>query len=145
MPYPSPAQLLPHAGPAILIDAILDDAENHVVVGATITAAHPYFVAGHGVPVWVGIEMMAQAVAAHGCLSARRDGAAAPRQGMLLGTRHFDGHVAWFVEGAQLSIHAERAFGHDGGGMAACDCRIESAGQCLAQATIIVLEMVDHE
>lgn len=140
--FPSPAQLVPHAGPAVLIDCIIEDTEVHAAALATITAAHPYFVAGHGVPAWIGIELMAQVIAVHAALDGSKGNAGVPRRGMLLGTRHYDGHVAWFPEGMQLTIHAERAFGH-GGGMAACDCRIEGGGRVLAEATVIILEEAD--
>lgn len=142
--FPPVQQLLPHAGPAILIDAITEDSANHVAALATITPAHPYFVAGHGVPAWVGMEMMAQVIAAHGALGASAGATGAPRRGMLLGTRHYDGRVAWFAQGAQLAVHATQTFGH-GGGLAACDCRIDSAGKLLATATIVILEETEHE
>lgn len=140
--FPPPAQLVPHAGPAILIDRIVEDTAAHAVASATITAAHPYFVAGHGVPAWIGIELMAQVIAAHAALDGGNGDDAAPRRGMLLGTRRYHARVAWFAEGTQLAIRAERAFGH-GGGMAACDCRIEADGRVLAEATIIILEETD--
>jgi predicted hotdog family 3-hydroxylacyl-ACP dehydratase len=138
MAYPNPAELLPHAGPAVLIDEIIRDTDDGIEAASTITAAHPFFVAGHGVPAWVGIELMAQAIAAHSGLAGQRT-QRAPRRGMLLGTRHYQGHVAWFAEGARLAIHAVREFGHEGG-MAACQCRIEAAGKTLAEATLIIIE-----
>ncbi len=140
--FPPPARLLPHAGSAVLLDAILANSDKHAVAAAAITAAHPYFVAGHGVPAWVGMEMMAQVIAAHAALDADSAGHATPRRGMLLGTRHYDGRVAWFAEGMQLAIHAARTFGH-GGGVGACACRIEAAGTLLAQATIVILEQAE--
>lgn len=137
--FPPPAELLPHTGRAVLIDAIVENTETHVAASATITSAHPYFVVGHGVPAWVGIEIMAQAIAAHAGLIGHESGAHAPRNGMLVGTRCYDGRVAWFAEGEQLVIRAVRSFGQKGG-MAACHCRIESAGRVLAEATILILE-----
>jgi len=140
--FPAPAQLLPHAGRAIWIDTIVDNTANRITATTTITPAHPCFVAGHGVPAWAGIEMMAQAFAAHASLSHADDKHGSPRRGMLLGTRRYRSHVAWFADGAQLTVHAARSFGHDGG-MAACDCRIECGGAILAESTIIILEEPD--
>lgn len=138
MAFPSPSQLLPHTGRAVLIDDILEHSDQGVHVLARITSGHPFFVAGHGVPVWVGIEMMAQAVAAQAGLLGQRAGRG-PRQGMLLGTRRYQGHVSWFAEGDLLDIHADTAFGKEGG-MAACACRIDSRGETVAEATIIIME-----
>lgn len=138
MHYPPPSQLLPHTGPAVLLDEIVHESDDAIEVAALITAAHPFFVAGHGVPVWVGIELMAQAIAAHAGLSGQRAGRG-PRRGMLLGTRHYQGHVPWFAEGARLVIHADRTFGNNGG-LAACECRIVCDGATLAEATIVIIE-----
>lgn len=136
--YPSPGQLLPHRGPAVLIDEILHQDAAGIRVRAAITAGHPFFEAGHGVPAWAGIEMMAQAVAAHAGLLGQRVGRG-PRPGMLLGTRRYRADVAWFAEGEALDIYAATAFGQEGG-MAACDCRIACDGRILAEATIIIME-----
>lgn len=139
MAYPEPAELLPHTGRAVLLDEIIDDTGEHIVAGATITAAHPFFVDGHGVPAWVGIELMAQAIATHSGLLGQRT-QRAPRRGMLLGTRRYRSHVPWFADGAHLDVHAAVTFGQEGSSMAACACRIDSDGQTLAEATIIIVE-----
>lgn len=138
MAYPLPSELLPHTGHAVLVDEILEQDDAGIRVRACITPAHPFFVAGQGVPAWVGIEMMAQAVATHAGLLGRRAGRG-PRQGMLLGTRRYRARVPWFAEGMALDVHAATAFGQDGG-MAACDCRIEGREELLAEATIIIME-----
>lgn len=139
MAYPEPAELLPHTGRAVLLDEIVDDTGDNIVAAATITAAHPFFVAGHGVPAWVGIELMAQAIAAHSGLLGQRT-QRAPRRGMLLGTRRYRSHAPWFAEGTHLDVHAEVTFGQEGSSMAACACRIDSDGRTLAEATIIIVE-----
>jgi predicted hotdog family 3-hydroxylacyl-ACP dehydratase len=133
-----PSGVLPHTGSAVLIDAIVDAGDGEITAIATITARHPYLVAGHGVPAWVGIELMAQTAAAHSGLIAQRSGGTL-RRGMLLGTRHYQAQVAWFAEGTRLVIHAAREFG-DTGAMAACRCRIEADGATLAEATLIIYE-----
>jgi len=140
--FPPVTELLPHAGKAVLIDAVLSDSADAIRVAAHVSAAHPFFVAGEGVPVWVGIEMMAQAIAAHAGLQARRE-QRPPNAGMLLGTRKFEAEVPYFREGATLEVRAEREFG-DTGGIAACACAILCDGQTLARASIIIVE-VDGE
>jgi predicted hotdog family 3-hydroxylacyl-ACP dehydratase len=135
-------RLLPHKGSAVLIDEVLGDTPDSIRVATHITRAHPYFVEGHGVPSWVGIEMMAQAIAAHAGLAGRRE-RREPRTGMLLGTRRYETTTAWFPEGARLEILAEREFGENSG-LAACNCDVSCDGQTLAKATIIIIEIDDE-
>ena len=138
MTYPLPAQLLPHAGSAVLLDEIVEDTDEGIIAVAAIDARHPFYVDGRGVPAWVGIELMAQAVAAHSGLRghlARR----APRRGMLLGTRRYRSQVPWFAENTRLHVHAAVTFGQEGG-MAACACRIVDAKRTVAEATIVIIE-----
>lgn len=137
--FPSAAELLPHQGRAVLIDEVLMDSENSIRVTARITREHPFFVTGHGVPNWVGIELMAQAIAAHAGLSARRS-QQPPRVGMLLGTRSYHTETLYFRDGALLEILAKQEYG-DTGSIAACACTILCDGLMLAQATLIIIEI----
>jgi predicted hotdog family 3-hydroxylacyl-ACP dehydratase len=136
--FPAIAELLPHCGKAVWLDAVLEKSANHIRARACITREHTLFVAGHGVPAWAGIEFMAQAAAVHAGLE-NRDSGRPPRMGLLLGTRRYQMHAAYFPEGAQLEILAQREFG-DSGSMGACRCTISSAGRILASATLIILE-----
>ena len=140
--YPTVVELLPHAGRAVLIDEVLFDSPDAIRVSAHISAQHPFLVPGAGVPSWVGIELMAQAIAAHAGLTARREHKT-PSAGMLLGTRKFEAETPWFRVGTTLEVRAEREFGQPGG-IAACACTILSDGQTLARASIIIVE-VDGE
>ena len=85
---------------------------------------------------------MAQAIAAHAGLGARRDGRP-PRAGMLLGTRRYETAAPYFPEGAALEVRADRDFGDDGG-LAACTCTILCGGETVVKATIIIVE-IDKE
>lgn len=140
--YPPAAELLPHQGRAVLIDTVLEDNRDSILVSARVDAANPYFVPDRGLPAWVGIELMAQAIAAHAGLGARRYHKP-PRAGMLLGTRRYEAAAAYFPEGAELEVSAARDFGADGG-LAACACTILCRGEIMAKATIIIVE-IDKE
>lgn len=142
--YPPVPELLPHAGPAVLLDSILEQQPDALRARLRITSAHPYFEPGRGVPVWVGIELMAQAIAAHAGLNSLREGAP-PRKGMLLGTRRYEASVSWFTEGSELEVEARREFGEDAGGVAACVCRIRSGGRELANATLIIMQIDEKD
>lgn len=136
--FPPVADLLPHRGPAVMLDAVLEHSPDHTVARVCIARTHPLFVAGRGVPVWAGIEFMAQAAAVHAGLNNRRSGDA-PRVGMLLGTRRYQAHTDYFAEHIQLEVRAQREFG-DSRGVGACRCDISHNGQILASATLIVVE-----
>ncbi|MGE5626204.1 MAG: hypothetical protein ACM3ZT_11720 [Bacillota bacterium] len=141
--YPAITELLPHRGPAVLLDTVLEDTPDKIRARARIGADHPYFVAGRGVPAWVGIELMAQAAAAHAGLKARLS-QKPPNAGMLLGTRRFEALEPWFREGMELEVVAEQEFGATGeGGVSACVCSIYSGGRTLATATLVVLEIIE--
>ena len=140
--YPPVTEVLPHQGQAVLIDAVLEDAADSIRVRARVRADSPYFVPGHGLPAWVGIELMAQAIAAHAGLSGRRQ-QRPPRAGMLLGTRRYEATLPYFPEGAELEVRADRDFGDDGG-LAACACTIVCGGETVVRATIIIVE-IDEE
>ncbi len=62
-----------------------------------------FYEAPHGVPAYVGIEYIAQTVAAHAGLHAFRRGEPV-RVGFLLGTREYKCAETWFRLGAHLTI-----------------------------------------
>ncbi|MGA9852062.1 MAG: 3-hydroxylacyl-ACP dehydratase [Gammaproteobacteria bacterium] len=138
-PLPAVAELLPHTGSAILVDELRAETADGVIAIARIGRAHALFAPQqHGVPSWVGIELMAQAIALHAGLLARR-GSGRPRVGYLLGTRRYAPSVANFARGLELEIRAERSY-LDDSGLGAYDCSIVSNGSALASATLTVFQ-----
>lgn len=100
--------------------------------------------AAGAMPAWIGIELMAQAIAAHVALLARRDGKA-PKAGVLLGTRDFRSAQPAFAGGRPLLVHACQSF-RNADGLASYDCRIESEqGEELAAAALTVYEPDNFE
>jgi predicted hotdog family 3-hydroxylacyl-ACP dehydratase len=140
--FPPIAELLPHRDSAVLLDAVLEDDADSIRARTRIAADHPYLVPGKGVPVWVGIELMAQAIAAHAGISARRE-QRPPSKGMLLGSRRFEARAPYFKVGDELEVRARREFG-DEGGIAACVCAILCGGETLATATLIIVEIPEE-
>jgi predicted hotdog family 3-hydroxylacyl-ACP dehydratase len=131
--------LVPHSGDMVLLERVLSaDAEN-VVAELTINPG-TLFCDGVGVGSWIGIEYMAQAIAAHGGNLARQRGEPV-KVGFLLGARRYQCSVPLFAVGSVLRVHAHHAMQGDNG-LAAFECRIEDAasGATLATATITVFE-----
>jgi predicted hotdog family 3-hydroxylacyl-ACP dehydratase len=108
------------------------------IVARVRVPADGLFADADGVPSWVGIEYMAQAVAAWSGARARLGGGA-PRIGYLLGSRRYEASVAAFEAGAELQVFAQcELMGDNGLGM--FDCRITQDGRVLASGRISVFE-----
>ncbi|MBC3364049.1 hotdog family protein [Pseudomonas sp. SWRI154] len=120
------AELLPHAGDMILIDRILsfDDEQIHAL--ATVKPDGLFNREDGALPAWVGIELMAQSVAAFAGCHARRRGDCV-ELGFLLGTRKFECNVECFPLGSELAIHGLRSL-EDDNGMGVFECHIRAPG-----------------
>jgi predicted hotdog family 3-hydroxylacyl-ACP dehydratase len=126
---------VPHRDPMLLIHRLLDAGPLHAVAEVTVPA-DGLFVHDGRVPGWVGIEYMAQAIAAW---SGARDLAEGrePRQGMLLGTRRYHAAVSDFVPGMVLRVETHQEFVADNG-LGMFDCRILHQDTELATARLSV-------
>jgi len=128
---------VPHRGAMSLLDRV-ERVDEHGVVAWVTVPADGLFTTDGGVPAWVGIEYMAQAVAAWSGARARTGGGS-PRIGFLLGSRRYVAHEPLFPTGAELRVSAVcELVGDNGLGM--FDCRIEHAGRELAAARLSVFE-----
>ena len=108
------------------------------IVARVRVPAGGLFADADGVPSWVGIEYMAQAVAAWSGARARAGGGS-PRIGYLLGSRRYEATVATFAIGAELQVSAQcELLGDNGLGM--FDCRIAQDGRVLASGRLSVFE-----
>ncbi len=95
--------LIPHAAPMILIDSVAAQGPSLTRSVVRIAEDSMFYEAPHGVPAYLGIEYIAQTVAAHAGLHARRQGEPV-RVGFLLGTREYKCAVTWFRLGSRLTI-----------------------------------------
>jgi predicted hotdog family 3-hydroxylacyl-ACP dehydratase len=132
-------QLVPHAGRMCLLDRVLASEGETLTAELVIGTDDLFFDSmgpGTGVGGWVGIEYMAQAVAAWAGVQARRDGGK-PLIGFLLGSRKYESSRAAFAAGERLHISVQREFQADNG-LGQFDCRIEIEGQTVASAKLTV-------
>lgn len=139
MTIPDIHELVPHSGAMSLLGRFLAADGENLSAEVAITNASMFCVDG-AVGAWVGVEYMAQAVAAHAGYSARLRGEPV-RVGFLLGTRRYTCAAPAFAVGSVLHIHVQRALQGDNG-LGAFDCRIVDAndGSELATATITVYQ-----
>lgn len=128
---------VPHRGPMNLLDAVLR-CDDHAIEATVRVPAQGLFSTAEGVPAWVGIEYMAQAVAAWSGARARVQGGS-PRIGYLLGSRRYEAMVPVFAPGTKLQVFATcELMGENGLGM--FDCRVEHDGRVLASGRLSVYE-----
>jgi predicted hotdog family 3-hydroxylacyl-ACP dehydratase len=110
-----------------LIHRIVEVEENRLAADIDIDESSPFFEAGTGVPAWIGLEYMAQAVAA--LAGARSKIVAQPvKLGLLVGCRRFHSHVPAFKPGSELRVTVW-TLATDGAGVGAFSCVITDLGQ----------------
>ncbi len=133
------SELVPHSGTMSLLDRVLA-ADDESLTAAVAIRADSLFCEGGKVGAWIGIEYMAQAVAAHAGWCARQRGAPV-KVGFLLGSRRYHCQVAAFAVGTRLQVHVQRALQGENG-LGAFECRIgdSASGATLAHATVTVYQ-----
>ncbi|WP_354622783.1 hotdog family protein [Psychromonas sp. MME2] len=126
--------LLPHKMPMILIDNVIDVTALTIHCQVTINEFGLFFDKQlNATPAWVGIEFMAQTVAAWSGYHANQQGEPSPI-GFLLGSRRYHSECSEFKLGETLDIYAEQLLENEG--MAAFACRIECNSRVLASCQL---------
>jgi predicted hotdog family 3-hydroxylacyl-ACP dehydratase len=140
MTLPDVRELVPHAGPMVLLDRVVSAGDDTLCAEVAI-GPQTLFCDGVGVGAWVGIEYMAQAVAAFAGYEARQRGEPV-RVGFLLGSRRYECTRPEFAIGSKLHVHVQRTLQGENG-LGAFECRIEDeseTGVALATATVTVFQ-----
>ncbi len=139
---PPVADAVPHAGAMRLIDELLRADDEQCVARATVRATQ-LFVDEAGMPGWVGIEYMAQTIAAWAGVQAWRAGGQ-PGIGFLLGSRRYECDVPAFPVGSVLTIAARaELIGENGLGMFSCTLSLD--GRDVARANVSVFQPADAQ
>ncbi|XZG71010.1 ApeP family dehydratase [Chitinibacteraceae bacterium HSL-7] len=138
MKLPCPIErYVPHARTMSLLDTVLAVDAQSLTAEVTLREDSPFCRDGV-VGAWVGVEYMAQAVAALAGVDAASTGQP-PAVGFLLGTRRFETSVPHFCSGQTLTITVTREFAADNG-IAVMQCRIEEQGRTLCSAALSVYQ-----
>ncbi|MYM63973.1 hotdog family protein [Pseudomaricurvus sp. HS19] len=137
------AEVVPHAATMSLLDAILDGGEDWLRARASIPADSPF--AGPGsdsIPAWVGIEYMAQTIAAWAGVQARQRGEAV-KIGFLVGTRRYEPDGPTLPLGSELEIYVHQQLAGENG-LGAFECQLTATApdgqQYQARATLNVFQ-----
>ncbi|AIY41878.1 3-hydroxydecanoyl-[ACP] dehydratase [Collimonas arenae] len=131
---------LPHSGVMVLLDCLLEVGAEELLAEVKIRA-DSLFCQPQGVPAWVGVEYMAQAIAAYAGYTAQQRGEAV-RIGFLLGTRRYEAACAEFAIGSVLQVHVQKLLQADNG-VGSFECHIRDGAQELASGTITVFQPDD--
>ncbi len=135
------ADLLPHDGRMVLLDAVSELSDETICAQACPPADCLLLDASGQLPSYALIEYMAQAIAAFVGAQQRRRGNS-PQIGFLLGTRAFDMQCAQLAPGTALTIHARRLYQEENG-LAAFECEVRDGDAIIASATLNVFEPRD--
>lgn len=101
-------QLIPHRPPMLLLSRLLDVTHNAAQAGINIDTSSSFFIDGMGVPSWIGVEYMGQTAALIAGYQLQQ-GNVDPHVGLLLGTRKYQAHTPWFVDGCSLIVSCTEA------------------------------------
>ena len=128
--------LVPHREPMSLIERLLE-AGDKVSVGEVRIDAMSRFLEDGVVPAYVGIEYMAQTVAAHGGFHTRAAGKPI-EPGFLLGAPRFQSHCDAFTIGMVLHVRVEEVWGESELHRFKCTIHDAATGDLLQDADLNV-------
>ncbi|UZD58244.1 hotdog family protein [Shewanella algae] len=138
------ADFLPHRAPMILIDAVVEHSQDRLLTKVKISEQSPYFDDARAlVPNYVGIEYMAQSIAALAGVEAEARGDII-RVGFLLGSRKLSMHTPGFLPGREYLTQVQRLYQEDTG-LAVFDCRIFDGDTEIASANVNVFQPQDTQ
>ena len=122
--------LVPHNPPMVLVDEILHSEEKQLIAKVTPAIGKPFADEQGNIPAWIGLEYLAQAIAAWSGWQGLQAGN--PVQlGFLLGSRRYQANVSQFFADQPLILTVNHNYQE--GGLAAFECTI-----CLTDNTELV-------
>jgi predicted hotdog family 3-hydroxylacyl-ACP dehydratase len=136
-------KLVPHRGKMLLLSKILSCEEKNNSLLASVDISRSSFFYDdtlNGVPVWVGFEYMAQAIAA---LNGKNDLAKEqePGFGFILSVSNFIANTPCFKQNSTLLVYVEETFEFDNIFM--FNCTIKQDEEELAKASISAVKIKD--
>ena len=132
--------MVPHRSTMLWLDRIVQVDGESVTALALITQAN-FLLRDGALPVWTGVEFMAQTIAAWSGYRAKASGRPVSI-GFLVGTRRFEAQCQQFKLGETLRIVTRKEFIAENG-LGVFDCRIFVNNQSVANAILSVYEPAD--
>ena len=140
-PIYSVDELVPHSGKMSLLTSIVDYGEDWLQAEVLISP-DSMFADDHGVPAWIGLEYMAQTVAAYAGLQERLNGGI-PKIGFLLGSRKYICNADHFSTGQTLLLKVRPEMQIENG-LDVFNCELKGQGVA-ASANVNVFQPGDAE
>ncbi len=137
MSWPDIRSLIPQSGAMVLLDRVIAVDEESLCAEVRIRP-DSLFGSVNGVGAWVGLEYMAQSIAAFAGYTASLRGEAV-KPGFFLGARRYECTLPMFSPGSLLRVHVRRLLQSDNG-LGSFQCRIEHEEQEVATATLTVFQ-----
>ena len=139
---PPLCDVMPHRERALLLDRVLEHADDSTLCSVTIGPDAWLRRSDGSVPPWVGVEYMAQCIAAHEAYRALAEGRTL-EAGFLVRARSVQVRHGRFEAGEELRVRAARLRGRPGLGALTYRCEIRSAdgpeeGRLLVEGTLSV-------
>lgn len=131
-------QLVPHKGDMCLLDEVCRVGKEDLLA-AICPARDDLFADDQGIPTWVGLEWMAQAIAAwsgHTMFNAGQK----PHIGFLLGTRRYDCKISHFAFAHRYQVRIELDYMADNGLGSFRGEIHDEHGQLVANASLSVFQ-----
>ena len=137
--------VLPHREPMILIDSLDSYDNDSCICKVEITKESPFYDENQAaVPSYIGIEYMAQAIAAYSGANAL-DNNEKVTIGFLLGSRKYKTFKSYFTLNALLTINIKQLYQEESG-LSVFECEIlDQTSELLAQANINVYQPSDAD
>lgn len=143
MQLPAIATLIPQGPGMVLLDRMTACGEDWGEAEVTIRPDSQFGEGARGVPGWVGIEYMAQALGAFQGWQRLKAGKAV-QVGLLLGTRRYQSEVGRFETGWTLRVRVTQLLKAEDG-VSAFACELAHGGRRLAHAEIKAYQPEDIE
>ena len=114
--------VVPHGEPMSLLEEITNYTDESLEAAVTIRNSSMFYT-NKGVPAWVGIEYMGQAIAAWAGVAARLEGQSV-KVGFLVSCRRYESPLDYFPLGSELRVSATRLTG-ESPGLMVFECAIQ--------------------
>lgn len=137
------AEFVLHRKPMLFLDRLVAIGPEFASCEWLVSEESEFLVPKRGIPAYTGVEHMAQCVAVHAGACERVHGFP-PRQGLLLGTRHYRACVRYFELGSVYQVECKQRV-QNSDGMASFDCQILLNGKIIIEARLAVLQRQQGE
>ncbi|WP_394173840.1 ApeP family dehydratase [Thalassotalea litorea] len=134
--------VLAHRPPMVLLDSLVEFDRQSAICEVTIQTSSPFYQdVIKGVPAYIGIEYMAQTIAAYAGANALNDGEQV-KPGFLLGSRKYKIFESNFNVQTRYEIKVEEVYKEDSG-LSVFDCAIYEGNNLVVVAKLNVFQPDD--